>query len=141
MLASSLPSGRWRPEAPPEAHRAASADAVGVVAAQGSQGADVRRVPRERRQGDAGPAGGAGTEPPRAFGRRLDQAPGGGGAVLVPEGRALTRLLVARLGRTGAEQAPVLRPARRPDRNARARHRVRRGLLLVRSRTARRTRG
>src|SRR5438874_4499661 len=38
------------------------------------------------------------SQPPRALGRRLDQAPGRVGALLVPEGRALPRLLLARLG-------------------------------------------
>src|SRR5947208_11096908 len=134
---------RWRAEtAATQAElRRGAADAVGVVRARPAQAADVRRVPREREQRDPRPADHAGAEPPRALGRRLDQAPGRVGALLVPEGRALPGLLLAWLGRPRAEQAALLRAAGRPDRHARAGHRLRGGLLLVRGRAARRARG
>src|SRR5438874_10594327 len=133
---------RWRVEAPATQAglQPGAADAVGVVRARAAQAADVRGLPGGRGKRDPRPADPAGAEPPRALGRRLDQAPGRVGALLVPEGRALPGLLLARLGRPRAEQAALLRAAGRPDRHARAGHRLRGGVLLVRGGAARRPR-
>src|ERR1043166_8189777 len=124
-------SGWWRAEAPAPPERVSAADAAGVVGPQGAQAADVRGLPRGRIHREARPADCAGREPPRALGRRLDQASGRSGALLVPARRALSGLPLARLGRPVADEAPLLRRAAGPDGPARARHRLRRGLLLL----------